>query len=302
MTRPPQTVLDGVEEALAAAGATDPRPSDATPVGGGCINQATVVEAQSGERVFLKWNESAPAGFFEAEADGLRALQSGSPLRVPEVLAVGRPENGPGWLLLEYVPEGPSGPDYGVALGQGLAAMHRPLGYDYGWAQPNFIGSVPQSNPLNPHWSEFWREARLEPLMGAAVDDGAFSRRDREDWARLLERLPILLEGAATDGPSLLHGDLWSGNVYCDREGQPVVVDPAVYRGHREVDLAMAELFGGFPPGFLPAYRDARPVPDDYEEVRRDVYQLYPLLVHVVLFGRSYVPGVRDRVRRLLGA
>jgi protein-ribulosamine 3-kinase len=159
------------------------------------------------------------------------------------------------------------------------------------------IATLPQPNPRVPSWPDFWVEARLLPRWRRVRD--AFSRGARGEWDRLVSRMGTILEGWKEDGLSLLHGDLWSGNVMTDREGRPVLIDPAVYRGHREVDLAMMELFGGFAGEALRAYGEASPLRPGYEERRRDAYQLYPLLVHVELFGGGYVGGAEARIRRL---
>jgi fructosamine-3-kinase len=148
-------------------------------------------------------------------------------------------------------------------------------------------------------WPRFWWSERLEPQLALARANGQLPGLEAE-WDTLESRLPTLLEGAAADGCAILHGDLWSGNVYPGPDGGPVLVDPAVYRGHREVDLAMTELFGGFPGSFYDAYRERRPLVEGYEAVRRNVYQVYPLLVHVNLFGGGYVEGAAASLRRAL--
>lgn len=200
---------------------------------------------------------------------------------------------------MEFVDRGSGGAAWAGRLGRGLAALHRPAGA-VGWRRDNFIGSLPQSNRARA-WPRFWTESRIGPQLRAARDGGHFRGRAGDTLARLLERTPAILEDAMSGGPSLLHGDLWGGNVFPDGSGRPVLVDPAIYRGHREVDLAMSELFG-FPDGFLPAYREARPVAPGYEAFRRDLYQLYYLLVHVNLFGAGYEAGCVRAAERVLSA
>jgi fructosamine-3-kinase len=261
-----------------------------------------------GEVFFAKWNPAPLPGFFATEARGLRALAASGALRVPEVMGYGEGEGGdPGWLALEFIPQGSPAPGYGEALGRGLAALHR-VGAEgdggmeapgvethegaaegeetegekaggYGWEENNYIGALPQSNDPGTEWADFWRDERILPQVERAREAGHFQGRESEELDMLLEALPRILEGAGDDGPSLLHGDLWSGNVYPGPEGEPVLIDPSVYRGHREVDLAMSELFGGL-----------------------DAYQLYYLLVHVNLFGFGYVGSSMSAVRRLLAA
>ena len=279
---------------------------DARPLSGGCINPSARLDVEGGECFFLKWNERAPPGMFPAEAEGLGALRetaAGSGLRVPEVLAVGAGDAGTAWLLLEYVPEGRGGGGYAGALGAGLAALHRGVGGDrasYGWERDNFIGSLAQENGASSRWADFWRERRLGPQLSLARSRGHFHGADGRLLDKLVDRLDDALAGAEEDGASLLHGDLWGGNVYPGPAGEPVLIDPAVYRGHREVDLAMSELFGGFPSGYLERYHEAWPIDDAYARIRRPLYQLYYLLVHVNLFGGSYVAGSLAAVERVL--
>jgi protein-ribulosamine 3-kinase len=297
----PDGVRRGVEDRLGA------RIVAVSPLGGGCVSPAARIDGSNGRSAFVKWMERAPPGLFLEEAEGLRhlALSAGDALRIPEVLGVGEEEGDAGWLLLEFVPRGEGAAadslPFGVALGRGLAALHAPLpDVGCGWDSDNWIGPLPQRNTPHPSWPDFWREERILPQLQRAREGGYFRGRDGDEWNALLGRLDDLLEGAADDGVSLLHGDLWSGNVYEAEGGEPVLIDPAVYRGHREVDLAMAELFGGFPPDFLPAYREAWPLEPEYGRMRRDVYQLYPLLVHVNLFGGGYAASASGKVRRLL--
>lgn len=270
-------------------------------LGGGCIHPAARVQTASGQSAFLKWARSkGPAGF-DIEADGLRALASAGGPRVPKVLSVvpgGISTRG--WILLEFVAPGPAGPHTTRRLGRGLSQLHRRLhGSEPGWDQDGFIGRLPQPNHARgAHWPEFWRDTRLETQWQMA--SAHFSPRAQQSWRKLMEGVEPALSGWEADGLSLLHGDLWSGNVLTDQSGDPFLVDPAVYRGHREVDLAMMELFGGFDAAVYEAYERETPLQEGYREYRRDLYQLYPMLVHVNLFGSSYVGGVIDRVQRLL--
>ena len=263
-----------------------------SPVSGGCISHGVRAETAGGA-VFLKHLADAPPGFFAAEARGLEALRAaaGDALAVPAVLAHAEPDgDAPAWIALEWLEPAPAAPDQGRRLGEGLARVHR-TGADagWGWSADNFIGPLPQHNAPAADWPEFWRERRLRPALQRARAAGGDAGADRE-WARLLDRLPALLAPAADDRPSLLHGDLWSGNVLATARG-PALIDPAVYRGHREVDLAMAELFGGFDAEFHAAYREAWPLAPGWP-ARRAAYQLWYLLVHLELFGAAYAPRV----------
>lgn len=299
MTSLPAVVRDGVKAALRDRGKPDPGIESAAPVGGGCINPSARLDLADGTRAFVKWNPDPLPGMFPAEADGLRALRDSATLRVPEVLGVDEPDQGPAWLLLEYLPETNPVDTYPEELGRGLAALHRAGDGTWGWERDNYIGSLPQENGPLESWAGFWRDRRLGPQLRTAADRGVLRSDEVRTVEEVLTRAEDLLGDAEQEGPSLLHGDLWSGNAYPGPGGEPVIIDPAVYRGHREVDLAMSELFGGFSGGFYDAYREAWPLSPGYEERRRDCYQLYYLLVHVNLFGRSYASGTLARARSL---
>ena len=295
----PSALKEGVEAALSSRAARSVEIRETAAVTGGCIHQTVRLSTNLLEDFFLKWAKGAVSDVFAAEADGLRALRQSTGLSVPEVIGNSDAGENPAWLILEYVPQGSPGLDYAEHLGGGLAALHEAREGPYGWHRSNYIGSLPQANTTMDDWPAFWWAERLEPQLALARHTGRLPGLDRQ-WAELESKLPTLLEGASEDGPSILHGDLWSGNVYPGPDGRPVVVDPAVYRGHREVDLAMTELFGGFPEAFYAAYEDRRPLTDEYEDLRRQVYQLYPLLVHVNLFGGSYVNGAKEALRAAL--
>jgi protein-ribulosamine 3-kinase len=289
----PEDVRAEVEARLGAIRAVEP-------VGGGCISRAARIETERGT-AFLKHHDGAPARFFAAEADGLAALRDAADgaVRVPAVLARSESvEPGPGWIALEWLEPAPRADGFAERLGRGLAAVHRERSRWWGWSEANYIGSLPQENAASATWCDFWRDRRLTPQLDLARFRGALPATAAE-WERLFDRLPDLLAPAEEDGPSLLHGDLWSGNVV-SAGGEPALIDPAVYRGHREVDLAMAELFGGFDARFYAAYEEAWPLLPGYREARRAVYQLYYLLVHVNLFGGSYAGQTAGVLRRVL--
>ncbi len=288
-------------------------------ISGGCIHPAAHIRVpgelapgrggrRGGGEAFVKWGPPGTRSF-PLEAEGLEALTRRGGLRVPRVLGAA-----PRWLLLEYLPPGAPGGDTDARLGAGLAHLHRPIaapapphpGPEWesgpGWPRNGWIGPLPQRNA--PHgkggWPAFWRDLRLEPQIARA--SGKLPEAARRTLGRLLDRMEEALAGWETDGLSLLHGDLWSGNVVVTSGGEPCLVDPAVYRGHREVDLAMMELFGGFGDPVFHAYREALPVHPDYGGCRREVYRLYPLLVHLNLFGSGYLSGVEKAAGRALAA
>jgi protein-ribulosamine 3-kinase len=243
---------------------------------GGCIHHCYEVRI-AGKPRFLKINDARYADAFAAEADGLIALHDNG-LPVPGAVAHGSAA-GQSYLLLEYL-ELKSKGDF-AALGRMLAAAHRKPGPRFGWARDNYIGSTPQLNGWHDDWPQFWRERRLRPQLELAARNGF--RLDAADPAAMLKN--------HRPQPSLLHGDLWSGNAGFTREG-PVVFDPAVYYGDREADLAMTELFGGFPRAFYEAYNETWALDAGYAR-RKPLYNLYHLLNHLNLFGGGYLGQVK---------
>ena len=270
------------------------------PLAGGDINQAHAVALDDGREVFVKSNPSAPRAMFPAEARGLGWLAEAGALRVPRVLAVsGEGALGPSFLALELIQPGPPVRDFHATLGRGLAALHRSGAPGFGLDHDNFIGRLPQTNdPTGTlNWAAFYRARRLEPQLKAAVDGGRASARMRQGFERLFDRLGDLV--GPPEPPSRLHGDLWGGNLMCDATGAPCLIDPAAHGGHREVDLAMMRLFGGFGGRVFAAYEEAAPLADGHAE-RVPLYQLYPLLVHVNLFGGPYVGAVESALSELV--
>lgn len=264
------------------------------PVGGGCINQAWAIEG-GGRRWFVKVNHAGAAGMFTAEARGLRELAASSTVRVPRVLCHGAAGEEV-YLVMDYQTLRPGGAAAGRQLGRQLAAMHRCTGPAFGWSMDNTIGTTPQPNPLTADWVGFWRDRRLGYQLELAAAGG--HAKPLAGGRRLLGLLPQFF-AAYTPTPSLLHGDLWSGNWAEDRHGRPVVFDPAVYYGDREADVAMTELFGGFGPEFYAAYRDEYPLDPGYR-TRRSLYNLYHVLNHLNLFGGGYLSQAQQLIQALL--
>jgi fructosamine-3-kinase len=256
--------------------ATLGRIAHAEPVAGGDINEAWRVELARGRRVFVKRHASPPPGLYAAEADGLAWLAEG-PLRVPGVVAVAE-----SFLALEWLELGArgGGPPFEERLGRGLAQLHRLGAPALGHTRDNYLATLPQDNAPAPDLPTFWIERRLRPVI-ARLGDRA-----------LRVRLDSLAAHPERFGPpepiARLHGDLWWGNVG-DLHGEPVLFDPAVYGGHREIDLAMLALFGGLGDRLVAAYHEVWPLADGWRS-RVGLWQLYPLAVHAVLFGGSYVP------------
>ena len=272
------------------------------PLSGGSVGAVARLEVEGGS-VFLKYGTKVPKGMFSVEAAGLDRLREASiGVRVPMVLGVcDAASRGTGWIALEWLAPGRPGEGYWERLALGLLSLHRVAGGGWGAEEDGYIGALPQRNTPTPSWAEFWWSQRLEPQLRMAEERGLRPGSPAE-WEALSERLPRILAAAEQDGPSLLHGDLWSGNVLAVAGGEPALIDPAPYDGHREVDLAMSELFGGFDADFYAAYQRGWPLQPGYHELRRDVYQLYYLLVHVNLFGESYHGQTVASLRRALAA
>ena len=282
-------------DALAAAvgAALGAEVAGAEAVHGGSINRALRLTLADGRAAFVKHHPDAPPGVFRAEADGLAWLAEAGALRTPDVLAVADGDDGPRFLALEWIAPGPPDPE---AFGRGLAGLHRAGAPAFGWDRDNFIGPLPQRNdPVPGGWPEFYAARRLLPMAEQAVAAGALDARFMADLERLRARLPDL--AGDPEPPARLHGDLWGGNAILGAEGGPAVVDPAVHGGHREVDLAMMRLFGGFPAAAFAAYAEAFPLGPGHAD-RVDLWQLYPLLVHVVLFGGGYAGQARRALAR----
>jgi fructosamine-3-kinase len=270
-------------------------PHPALRVHGGCINDSFRWESSNGP-VFVKIANATDLPMLEAEADGLRELDAGNSVRVPTVLASGVTGNG-AFLALEWVHLSRTSAEEQALLGAQLAHQHRVLATRFGWHRDNTIGSTAQINTWNEDWLPFFREHRLRFQLQLAEANG-YGGRLQESGCRLLERLDDLL-GDHRPAPSLLHGDLWGGNVGADTSGAPVIFDPAVYFGDREADLAMTRLFGGFSREFYDAYERAWPLPASAPE-RVDLYNLYHVLNHLNLFGSGYLGQAQAIIDRLL--
>lgn len=262
-------------------------------VAGGCIHRAFRA-TDGGRSWFVKVNDVSRADLFAAEADGLRALAQG-PLRVPEVICCG--ETGEhGFLVLEWLKLGAGAPRDYAKLAEQLARLHALAGPRYGWHRDNYIGSTPQNNAADGSWPRFFANARLAPQLALAARMGRASLCAKGE--ELLEALPRLL-GAHAPRPSLLHGDLWGGNAAFLGDGTPVIFDPATYYGDHEADLAMTEMFGGFPEDFYAAYRAHSPIDPGYR-VRKTLYKLYHVLNHANLFGGGYAAQAARMMEELL--
>lgn len=283
----PEPVAAQLEAALGR------RPLGARALSGGSIAEARLVELEGGPTIFVKSHASLDPGAFELEARGLAWLAEANAIAVPKVLACSRAGSaGPGFLALERVDVG-GRPD-AIAeerLGRGLAELHRFGAPRFGLGYDNLLATLPQDNRPSEDWASFYRARRLEPLAARARAKGLVGPRIERRFEALYAKLGELV--GPEEPPSRLHGDLWGGNWLVGRGSTPYLIDPAVYGGHREIDLAMMQLFGGFGARVFAAYDEAYPRAPGHRE-RVALHQLYPILAHVVMFGASYVAQLDD--------
>lgn len=257
---------------------------------GGCINSTYQLSLKSGKSYFLKENTHAPSNLFREESLGLLALGEIFPLNVPQPLALGK-EGDRDFLIMEFVQDSPKAKHFWEEFGRALAQLHKSKGSAlFGFSSDNYIGSTRQINDESGCWTDFFCEKRLlfqvELAASRRLTDSYISRGVEKICSGITRILP------EPEFPSLLHGDLWSGNYMSDEEGSSVLIDPAVYYGHREADLAMTELFSRFDSRFYSSYNEVFPLDQGYSD-RRDLYNLYHMLNHLNLFGSFYRASVR---------
>jgi fructosamine-3-kinase len=268
-------------------------PDTPRPMGGGCIN--TALRLSDGERSwFVKTNDATRLDMFEAEAAGLNAMADTQTIRVPRALCTGTHGRN-AYIVMQYIEPGAGGRQAQALAGERLAAMHRHTADRFGWERDNTIGATHQENTWREDWVSFWREQRLGYQLDLVGRHGYTGLQRQGE--RLLDRFQVFIDH--DPAPSLLHGDLWGGNITYDSAGEPVIFDPAVYYGDREADLAMTELFGGFGNGFYDAYKAAWPLDSGYP-TRKTLYNLYHILNHTNLFGGGYAGQAQGMIERLL--
>jgi fructosamine-3-kinase len=256
---------------------------------GGCISHGGKLQTSAGD-FFLKWNDARRyPGMFKAEAAGLKLLKQNSTVHIPEVIGWFEEGEHQG-IVLEFVESKQKQPSYWQDLGIQLAGIHNVSAPEFGLDHDNYIGSLPQSNSLYKNWIDFFIEERLKAQVRLAVDARRLDQNMIGRFELLYSKLPELLPETK---PSLLHGDLWSGNLITNSKGDPCLIDPAVHFGHREAEISFTRLFGGFEEIFYDAYNDVFPLTKDFHQ-RVDIYNLYPLLVHVNLFGGGYASQVKS--------
>lgn len=264
-------------------------------VSGGSINQAGKITLSDSSECFLKWNTTADPDMFVKEERGLALLRSANTdLRIPKVLATGQTDEATGFLIQEFITEGQERPQSATKFGQALAKLHQQHTEQFGLDHHNYIGRLPQSNTQRKNWTSFFINERMEPQLQMAADAGKLNANVTAHFQSMYKKLPNIFPD---EQPSLLHGDLWGGNYFYDDSGQATIYDPAVYYGHREIELAFTHLFGGFSSRFYDAYENLYPVEPGFSQ-RKDVYNLYPLLVHTNLFGGHYARQVQSTVKQ----
>lgn len=264
------------------------------PLTGGCINEAVKIETEAGN-FFLKYNQPDFEVQFQQEATSLKILHESNSIQVPEVRQTGT-HNNRAYLLMEYIQPAVVDNNFWQGFGENLASLHRTTSDNQQFGLPfdNYIGALPQKNNFHINWIEFFIENRLEVQIAKALDDKLISPDFLKRFQQLYDLLPELL---AAEPPSLIHGDLWSGNFLCGSNGQVVLIDPAIYFGNREIEISFTRLFGGFSSAFYESYHGSWPMQPGYED-RFEIYNLYPLLVHVNLFGSSYLSGVEAVINK----
>lgn len=262
-----------------------------SPVSGGCISDNFCLQTGSHKRFFVKTHHRPPKGFFQAEAAGLQALSQHTDLRTPTVYSAQD-----SFLLLEYIEPGQPGVTFWESLAEGLAQLHSEPMPQFGFSQDNYCGLTPQYNEACMDGHQFFGEQRLRYQGQRALHSRLLPNKDFDRLSQLIDKLPELIP---LQQPSLLHGDLWSGNIYCDQNGKPVLIDPAAYWGWREADIAMTQLFGQLPFKFYQHYQHMLPMNEHWQQ-RMPLYNLYHLLNHLNLFGRSYLPLVQQVIKSYL--
>ncbi|MGR9116187.1 MAG: fructosamine kinase family protein [Gammaproteobacteria bacterium] len=284
-----------VSEQIESSTGREFRMTSIQPIHGGDINSAYRLQAED-TSFFVKLNRADRVSMFEAESAGLQEMAQTGALRVPAPVVCGTVADN-AFLVLENIEFGRSNQAADRSLGRQLAQMHRPQQAFFGWRRDNTIGSTPQLNNQSNDWPDFWREWRLGFQLRLAADKGYRGKLQSRGDALCSKMVALFIDYKPY--PSLLHGDLWGGNAAVDRDGNPVVYDPACYYGDREADLAMTELFGGFGRDFYAAYREEWPLDPGYS-VRKVFYNLYHILNHLNLFGSGYLGQAENMIDQLL--
>ena len=261
---------------------------------GGDINQALHVTFEKNGSIFVKYNGRVPADLFEKEAIGLKMLKRHAiDLRIPEVLDFGVLDGGLSFIVLDFIETSGMKKHHFEKLGQGIAQLHTTKFSHFGADYDNYIGLLPQKNAYRSSFADFFWEMRILPQLELAIKKHHFTLNELGSIEHASKQWTDIFP---VEDPVLIHGDLWAGNIFTDSEGNAGILDPAVYFGHREMEIAFTHLFGGFEPSFYQAYSEILPISPGFEQ-RKRLYQLYPVLVHVNLFGGNYVNQARAIIK-----
>jgi fructosamine-3-kinase len=260
---------------------------------GGDINQTFVITVNQHHKFFLKLNTASEKDMFEKEFTGLQLLRTTNSLIIPAPVLQGSFHNSI-FLVMENLEKGNPTKTFWKEFATGLAKLHQTTHPSFGLNENNYIGTLNQSNHYCPEWAQFYASQRILPLFHLALQQQKCNTQDVSDAERLCQKLTTIFPN---EPPSLLHGDLWGGNFMCVKDGQSAIYDPAVYYGHREMDIAMSLLFGGFDASFYTYYNDVFPLEKGWKD-RVELCQLYPLLVHLILFGGHYYSTVKEILRK----
>ena len=264
-------------------------------VSGGSINHCYCLQTEK-RKCFVKLNDdSSYPGMFAAEAAGLKLIASTNTIHVPEIIVTGQAD-GESYLLLEWIETKPADAQTSALTGTNLAEMHRYTADSFGLVHNNYMGSLPQSNKQHDSWSAFFIAERLQPMVKIALEQKLLTENDAAGFEKLYLLMPGLFNEEA---PALIHGDLWSGNCIISADALPYLIDPAVSYGNREFDIAMTTIFGGFSMNFYAAYHKAFPLNKGWED-RLALWNLYPLLLHLNLFGTGYLSKVRTNLMQYI--
>jgi fructosamine-3-kinase len=302
----PRPVFEKIDKLLSMHCGGEIKIIHSAPVGGGCINNSMKIETTAG-KFFLKclpantsaqqWQAGNDAHryleMFESEQQGLALLRAAGAIGIPEVIAVGKEERY-SFIVMEFLEAGSRQKNFWQDFGTALSRLHQHTSDSFGLDYDNYIGSLPQSNAQKKSWTEFFIIERLEKQLALAINSDAISKSIIQQFNNLYTRLPEIIP---EEPAALLHGDLWNGNFMTGADGKAWLIDPAVYYGHREMDLSMTKLFGGFSSEFYESYNEIFPLQKGFSE-RVDIHNLYPLLVHVNLFGGGYLQEVKNILRR----
>lgn len=259
---------------------------------GGDINSTFIIETTAGN-YFIKLNKGFFQDMFQKEFEGLKLLASVNSIKVPQPILYGDFDNQI-FLVMEAIEKGSASKNFWERFASGLATIHKQSASYFGLDSDNYIGSLSQSNKKHDTWTSFYAEERIMPLVVKAYSQNKLSKNEVELAEKLCNKLDNLMPH---EKASLLHGDLWSGNFTADKNGEPVIYDTAVYYGHREMDIAMTKLFGGFDNSFYDYYNESFPLQNQWKQ-RLDLFQLYPLLVHLILFGEHYYHSVTSILKK----